>query len=117
VLALGVYLGRVVSGGLVQDTADAVAAVALAKEEDWSYHLPRLETAPATVAFSLDGTGALMCEDGWREPMVGTISFYDGEGERQHTLYLAPTPGYGQATFLGRLEAGQARLQARCPGG
>jgi len=107
---------RAVSRCLVQDIADAVAAVALAKEEDWSYHLPRLETAPATVAFSLDGTGALMCEDGWREPMVGTISFYDGEGERQHTLYLAATPEYGQATFLGRLEAEVAHLKATYPG-
>ena len=77
--------GRTLSRCLVQDIADAVAAVALAKEEDWSYHLPKMETPPATVAFSLDGTCTLMCEDGWRETMVGTISFYDGEGERQHT--------------------------------
>ena len=48
--------GREISRCLVQDIADAVAAVALAKEEDWSYHLPRMESAPATVAFSLDGT-------------------------------------------------------------
>ena len=39
--------GRAVSRCLVQDIADAVAAVALAKEEDWSYHLPRRETAPS----------------------------------------------------------------------
>ena len=108
--------GRAVSRCLVQDIADAVAAVALAKEEDWSYHLPRLETAPATVAFSLDGTCALMCEDGWRETMVGTISFYDGEGERQHTIYLAATPEYGKATFLGRLEAEVAHVKATYPG-
>ena len=40
---------------LVQDVADAVAAVALVKEEDWSYHLPKMEMPPATVALSLDG--------------------------------------------------------------
>ena len=108
--------GRAVSRCLVQDIADAVAAVALAKEEDWSYHLPRLETAPATVAFSLDGTCALMCADGWRETMVGTISFYDGAGERQHTIYLAATPEYGKATFLGRLEAEVAHVKATYPG-
>jgi hypothetical protein len=108
--------GRTVSRCLVQDIADAVAAVALAKEEDWSYQLPRMETAPATVAFSLDGTCALMCEDGWRETMVGTISFYDAEGERQHTIYLAATPEYGRATFLGRLEAEVAHVKATYPG-
>ena len=34
--------GRTVSRCLVQDVADAVAAVALAKQEDWSYHLPKM---------------------------------------------------------------------------
>jgi hypothetical protein len=107
--------GRVVSRCLVRDIADAVAAVALAKEEDWSYHLPTMETPPTTVAPSLDGTCALMCEDGWRETMVGTISFYDGAGERQHTIYLAATPEYGKATFLGRLEAEVSQVKAKDP--
>jgi hypothetical protein len=108
--------GRVVSRCLIQDVADAVAAVALAKEEDWSYHLPKLEAPPETVALSLDGTCALMCEDGWREAMVGTISFYDREGERQHTIYLAATPEYGKATFLNRLEAEVDEVKRRYPG-
>jgi hypothetical protein len=107
--------GREVSRCLVQDIADAVAAVALAKEEDWSYHLPEMEAPPTTVALSLDGTCALMCEDGWREAMVGTISLYDREGERQHTIYLAATPEYGKATFLGRLEAEVSHVKAKYP--
>jgi hypothetical protein len=107
--------GRAVSRCLVQDIADAVAAVALAKQEDWSYQLPKLETPPATVALSLDGTCTLMCEDGWREAMVGTISFYDKAGERQHTIYMAATPEYGKATFLGRLEAEVARVKEKHP--
>jgi hypothetical protein len=107
--------GRDVSRCLVQDIADAVAAVALAKEEDWSYHLPKMETPPATVALSLDGTCALMCEDGWRETMVGTISLYDPAGERQHTIYLGATPEYGKATFLDRLEREIERVKARYP--
>jgi hypothetical protein len=107
--------GRAVSRCLIQDVADAVAAVALAKEEDWSYHLPKLEAPPVMVALSLDGTCALMCEDGWREAMVGTIGFYDREGERQHTIYLAATPEYGKATFLGRLEAEVDEVKRRYP--
>jgi hypothetical protein len=106
---------REISRCLVQDIADAVAAVALAKEEDWSYHLPEMEAPPATVALSLDGTCALMCEDGWRETMVGTISFYDREGQRQHTIYLAATPEYGKATFLARLEAEVSHVKAKYP--
>ena len=107
--------GRTISRCLVQDVADAVAAVALVKEEVWSYHLPRMEMSPATVALSLDGTCTLTCEDGWRETMVGTISFYDREGERQHTIYLAATPEYGKATFLGRLEAEVSHVKATYP--
>jgi hypothetical protein len=107
--------GRVVSRCLIQDVADAVAAAALAKEEDWSYALPKFEAPPATVAISLDGTCTLMCEDGWREAMVGTLAFYDTEGERQHTVYLAATPEYGKARFLGHLEAEIGRAKAKCP--
>jgi hypothetical protein len=107
--------GRSVSRCLIQDVADAVAAAALAKEEDWSYALPKFEVPPVTVAISLDGTCMLMGEDGWRETMVGTLSFYDKEGERQHTIYLAATPEYGKAKFLGRLEAEIDRAKAKCP--
>jgi hypothetical protein len=107
--------GRVVSRCLIQDVADAVAAAALAKEEDWSYALPKFESPPASVAISLDGTCTLMREDGWREAMVGTLAFYDAEGERQHTIYLAATPEYGKAKFLGRMEAEIDRAKAKCP--
>src|SRR5512142_2276832 len=108
--------GRVVSRCLIQDVADAVAAAALAKEEDWSYTLPKFDEPPATVAISLDGTCLLMAEDGWRETMVGPLSFYDRDGERQHTIYLAATPEYGKAKFLGHLEAEIDRAKAKCPG-
>jgi hypothetical protein len=107
--------GRVVSRCLIQDIADAVAAAAMVKEEDWSYALPKFESPPATVAISLDGTCALMGEDGWREAMVGTLAFYDADGERQHTIYLAATPEYGRAKFLGHLEVEIGRAKAKCP--
>ena len=107
--------GRSISRCLIQDVADAVAAAALAKEEDWSYALPKFDEPPATVAISLDGTCLLMGEGGWRETMVGTLSFYDREGERQHTVYLAATPEYGKAKFLGRLEAEIGHAKAKCP--
>ena len=107
--------GRSVSRCLIQDVADAVAAAVLAKEEDWGYALPKFEEAPSTVAVSLDGTCLLMGEDGWRETMVGTLSFYDSEGERQHTVYLAATPEYGKAKFLDHLETEIGRAKAKCP--
>jgi hypothetical protein len=108
--------GRKVAGCFVQDVADAVAAVALAKEEDWEYVLPELERPTATITIGMDGTCLLMCEDGWREAMVGTIGLYDRDGERQHTIYMAATPEYGKATFLDRMDREIARVKAAYPG-
>ena len=107
--------GRTVARCFVQDVADAVATVALAKQDDWEYALPELEEAPRTITIGMDGTCLLMCEGGWRETMVGTIGFYDAEGDRQHTIYLAATPEYGKATFLDRMEREIERVKAAHP--
>ena len=107
--------GRVVARCFVQDVTDAVAAVALAKEEDWDYVLPEPEEPTSTITIGIDGTCLLMCEGGWRETMVGTIGFYDAGGERQQTIYLGATPEYGKATFLGRMEREIARVKASHP--
>lgn len=107
--------GRPVARCYVQNVADAVAAVALAKEEDWEYALPELEGPTATITIGMDGTCLLMCEDGGRETMVGTIGFYDPQGERQHTIDLGATPEYGKATFLDRLEREIERVRAAYP--
>ncbi len=107
--------GRKVARSFIQNVADAVATVALAKEEDWEYALPTLDHPVTTITLGLDGTCLWMCEDGWRETMVGTIGFYDKTGERQHTIYMAATPEYGKATFLGRLESEVSRVKATHP--
>ena len=107
--------GRVVARCFVQDVTDAVAAVALAKEEDWDYVLPEPEEPTSTITIGIDGTCLLMCEGGWRETMVGTIGFYDAGGERQQTIYLGATPEYGKATFLGRMEREIVRVKASHP--
>jgi hypothetical protein len=108
--------GRGVSKCLVQDLADAVAAVALAKEESWSYSLPRWDEPPMSVSVGLDGSCMHLSEDGWRETMVGTLGFYDADGERLHTIYLGATPEYGKATFLERMTREVERARAELPG-
>jgi hypothetical protein len=95
--------GRRVSLCLVQDLADAVGSVALAKEEDWHYATPKLDVPVATIGMGLDGTCMFMTKEGNRQAMVGTISLYDAAGERLHTIYTAATPEYGKATFYARL--------------
>jgi hypothetical protein len=107
--------GRCVSKCLIQDLADAVAAVALAKEEAWSYCLPRWEVPPTAVSVGLDGSCMHLSEEGWRETMVGTLGFYDAEGQRLHTIYLGATPEYGKATFLERMTREVERARAELP--
>lgn len=107
--------GRSVARSYVQNIAEAVSAVAQAKEEDWRYATPKLATPVASVAIGLDGTCMLLCEEGYREAMVGTVSLYDRHSERLHTIYIGASPEYGKATFLARLDQEIRTVQARYP--
>src|SRR5947209_3698016 len=89
--------GRQTTLSFVQDLAAAVGGVVQAKEEDWHYATPKLKEPVTTIGVGLDGTCLLLVEDGHRQAMVGTVSLYDAQGERLHTLYLAATPEYGKA--------------------
>jgi hypothetical protein len=96
--------GRSVSLCLVQDIAAVVGSIAQAKEEHWQYSTPQLDVPIASISIGVDGTCLLLLEDGGRQAMVGTISLYDKEGERQHTIYLAAQPQYGKERFYQRLD-------------
>jgi hypothetical protein len=106
---------RPVAVSYIQRVSEAVASIIEAKEESWNYVPPQLEVEIASVAIGLDGTCMLLCDSGWREAMVGTISLYDALGERQHTIYIGATPESGKAQFLERLEREIARTKARYP--
>jgi hypothetical protein len=70
-----------------------VSDIATAKEEDWAYEMPALKGAIANVVVSLDGAMIPMADcEGYREAMAGPLTFYDFQGERQHTIYLAAAP-------------------------
>lgn len=107
--------GRSVSLSYIQRLSEAVASVIELKEETWSYAPPKLDVEIMSVAIGLDGTCMLLCEEGWREAMVGTIALYDATGERQHTIYIGATPEYGKASFLERLEREITRTKTRYP--
>jgi hypothetical protein len=96
--------GRCVARSYIQHVGEWVGTIAMAKEETWTYELPALAQAITTVAVSLDGAMIPMADSsGYREAMVGALSFYDTAGERQHTIYLAAAPEYGKQTFTERL--------------
>jgi hypothetical protein len=112
---LGENHRRPVAVSYIQRVSEAVASIIEAKEESWDYVPPKLEVEIKSVAIGLDGTCMLLCDTGWRETMVGTISLYDALGERQHTIYIGATPEYGKASFLERLEREIGRTKARYP--
>lgn len=94
---------RSIASSYLQKVGDFVGSIAQAKEEVWTYTTPELKDA-AMMSISLDGAYVLTVDDGYREGMVGTVSMYDNDGERLHTIYVAASPEYGKATFLQRLE-------------
>ena len=98
-----------------QRLSEAIGTVVQAKETEWEYALPEPEAPVASVSVGLDGTCMLLCEDGWRQAMVGTLALFDAQGQRQHTLYVAATPEYGKQTFLDRLERELERVKACYP--
>ena len=67
---------RKIAASYVQNVADWVGGIACAKEEQWEYATPQLDSAVKTVAFSLDGAHMPMKEQGYRQAMAGAISLY-----------------------------------------
>lgn len=93
---------RQLSRGLIQNIAEAVGTIAILKEESWTYAAP-IQSEVSTIAISMDGAMMLMRHDGYREAMSGTIAFYDKEGTRLHTHYIAAAPEYGKSQFFARM--------------
>jgi len=94
---------RPVAQSFIKNITDAVGAIAVAKEESWSYEIPSdLPKAVKSISIGLDGTCLNMMEDGWREAMCGTIALFDRNGERMHTIYIGASPEYGKETFFKR---------------
>lgn len=91
--------GRKLSRNYAKKLSDYVGSVVQCYEIEWEYDLPEFEKTITSVSIGLDGTCMLMHDDGWREAMCGSISFYDKEGERQHTIYSAASPEYGKEKF------------------
>jgi hypothetical protein len=107
--------GRDCPRSFLQDLAEAVGSVAQAKEENWQYETPELDKPVSTISIGTDGTCMLLCEEGYRETMTGTLTLYDREGERQHTIYIGASPEYGKATFYERMEREILHLKTLYP--
>lgn len=106
--------GRKLALSYIKHLSDAVGFLVEDHIDD-EYEIPQLDEPVASIAIGLDGTCMLLCDDGWREAMCGTISLYDATGHRQYTIYTACAPEYGKACFLGRLEREIRHIKERFP--
>jgi hypothetical protein len=106
---------RKISNRYVKSLGDTVGAYAVAKEETWTYALPKFERPCASIAIGVDGTCMLLHEDGWRVAMAGTIAFYDAQGERLHTIYAGATPEYGKEKFHAKFHREVDRVKEAYP--
>ncbi len=111
---LGENHGRKVSRKFIQDLSKQVGQVIQTKEDSWTYALPTAALEAKVISIGLDGTTSYLVKDGYRETMSGTISFFDSEQIRVHTIYVAQTPEYGKATFKQRFEQEIANIKAVC---
>jgi len=109
--------GRAVARSYVGEVASDVASVAAEKEDHWNYEVPAAPPGSRikTVGIGVDGTCALFVGDGWRQVMVGTISFYDEGGERLATTYVANAPEAGKGEFYNRMDTELDAVRAAYP--
>lgn len=104
--------GRTISRCLIQDLSAVVAEQVEAKSRHLSYsHCEPTLLEVSFVTIGLDGTCMLFCGKEYRQAMVGTIAFYDANGERLHTNYIAAAPEHGKATFLQRMDEEIERIK------
>lgn len=107
---------RKLAPSYVADIAAAVAQSAGEPVVEQRAHAPQSPRhGVKTLVLGLDGTCALICGEGFKQCMVGTITLYDAAGERLETIYLGEAPEAGKATFLERLDAEWRRICAHYP--
>jgi hypothetical protein len=107
--------GCKISNCYLQQVTDQVGAIAQAKEELWDYATPRLDDDVKIISMSLDGAMVPMRDGDWREAMVGSLSLYDAEGERLHSIYLGASPEYGKHEFKKKFVEEACRITAAYP--
>jgi hypothetical protein len=106
---------RPLSTKLVQSVSAHVEDVAMEKEFEWAYALPKFDRVVNFISIGRDGTTTAIRGEGYRETMCGTISFYGSDGHRMHTIYSACAPEYGKKTFDSVLSMEIERVKGMFP--
>lgn len=97
----------------LQDVTSEFGKRALGKEDHWTYAPATAPGDAAALIIYVDGTCGAICEEGYKQIMVGAIDVLDAAGERLETAYIAHAPEEGKVTFLARMERELERLRPR----
>jgi len=91
--------GVKIENSYIQNISYRTGRLYIKMENEIEYKLPKIDEEIVTVGIGMDGTCSYVGNNGWRETMVGTISLYDGEGNRLHSIYTSEAPEYGKDRF------------------
>lgn len=106
---------RTISKTFVQDTVARVGEAFSTHQQQWQYPLPDFPEQVSHISISRDGTTTPVLPSGYRETMTGTISLYQRDGARLHTIYVASAPEYGQKRFEQMLDAEITKVKTVYP--
>jgi hypothetical protein len=90
--------GRHLSKQYIQSLSQSIGSL-IAEKKNWSYDIDVSAEHVKTIGISLDGACMLLCNEGYRQAMAGSISLYYFGGERLYTRYTALPPEYGKGQF------------------
>lgn len=111
--------GRKISRAFVQDIVTTVGTDIHSEMEDgqWTIVPTCDSTKVASISCGLDGAMMPMRDSkSWREAMTGTVTFYDIEGSRLQTIYIAAGPQYGKELFTQRFLDAVRQAKEHAPG-
>jgi len=91
--------GRPTSTKLIQRISDQVSELGIEAAHELAYDLPQMPAPVHFIALGVDGTTTPIREQGYKETMCGTLSLYNKEGQRMHTIYTACAPQSGKGGF------------------
>jgi hypothetical protein len=96
--------GRQISAAYIQDVVSSVGAEieSTMSNGQWEIHPTCNPDDVHAISCGLDGAMIPTRNDGWREAMTGTVTYYDREGKRLETIYTAAAPEYGKELFAQR---------------
>ena len=66
-----------------------------------------------TMALSMDSTSILIKREGWRHATAATVSTYDAQGNRLHTIYIGRMPEKGKTLAKRLLEKEAEAIMAK----